>query len=130
MMSTRREFVAGTVAAGSALLLEKPLSGAAMTATVPQLFVVDYEIADARRVAEAAASKGCRTVPISGDRVRFAREVFTAGAAEIVGGITTYADFLVLTGCAAEAGYRVLSERAAGALIRWKVARLSCSICS
>lgn len=106
-MSTRREFMAGTVAAGSALLLQKPLS-AAMAATEPQLFIG----------------------AITGDRVRFARDVFGPSAPEIVGGLTTYADFLVLTGCAAEAGYRVISERAEGTLIRWQVARLSGSICS
>jgi hypothetical protein len=101
-MSTRREFMAGTVAASSALLLEKPLNAASMVATEPQLFVS----------------------AISGDPVRFARGVFGPNAPEIVGGLTSYADFLVLTGCAAEAGYRVLSERTEGALIRWKVARL------
>ena len=107
-MSTRREFMAGTVAAGSALLLETPLNGAAMVTTEPQLFIS----------------------AITGDPVRFARDVFGPSAPEIVGGLTTYADYLVLTGCAAEAGYRLISERGEGALVRWKVARLRCSICS
>ena len=107
-MSTRREFMASTVAAGSALLLEKPLNAAAMVSTEPQRFVT----------------------AITGDPVRFARDVFGPSAPEIVGGLTAYADFLVLTGCAAEAGYRLISERSEGPLIRWKVARLSCSICS
>ena len=44
--------------------------------------------------------------------------------------LTTYADYIVLSGCAAEAGYRVISVRAQDALVRWKVARLCRAICS
>ena len=119
-MSTRRDFVTATLATGTALLLETPLNAAAMSATEPQLMVVDLNIADACHFVA-----GCRTLALTGDSVRFAREVFAPSATEIIGGITTYADFVVLTGCAAEAGYRLISERAEGTFMRWKVARLA-----
>jgi hypothetical protein len=161
--------MAGTVAAGSALLLEKRLNAATVAASGPRLLVVDYDLAGAHELAREAASNGCRTLALTGDRVRLARDVFAADAPDVIGGITTYADFIVLTGCAAEAGYRVLSEQhtstaasgeavngraassgaakavaanglvsrgmasgatASAALVRWKVARLACSICS
>jgi hypothetical protein len=113
------------VAAGSALLLEKPLNAAAMTATEPQLLVIDYDIAEARRLAAHAAGSASRTLAITGDRVRFARDLFGSSAPEVIGGLTSYADFIVLTGCAAEAGYRLISERTESALVRWKIARLT-----
>jgi hypothetical protein len=124
-MSTRREFMVGTVVASSALVLN-----ASAIAASEQVLLVDYDLAHAHRLAADAANHGCRTLAITGDRVRFAREVFGPGAPEVVAGVTTYADFIVLTGCAAEAGYRIINDRAEGALVRWKVARLHRSIYS
>jgi len=123
-MSTRREFMVGTAAAAGALLVETPVNAAQMASTEPQLLIVDPA------VATEAVAVGCRTIAITGDPVRFGREVFASAAPEIIGGLTTYADYIVLSGCAAEAGYRVISERAQDALVRWKVARLCRAICS
>ncbi|HEU4625049.1 MAG TPA: hypothetical protein VFS52_09820 [Steroidobacteraceae bacterium] len=118
-MSTRREFMIGTVAAGGAIAL----APAALAATEP-LFLADDELAHASRLAADAASRGWRIVRITGDRVRFAREVFGPGAPDVVAGATRYADFIVLAGCASEAGYRLTGSRAEGGLVRWKVVRL------
>jgi hypothetical protein len=114
----------GTAAAAGALLVEKPVNAARLASTEPQLLILDSAVADVAQIA------GCRTIAITGDRVRFGREVFASGAPEIIGGLTTYADYIMLSGCAAEAGYRVISERTQGRLVRWKIARLCGAICS
>jgi hypothetical protein len=129
-MSTRREFMVGTAVAAGALLVDQPVNAARMASTEPRLLLLDLELADAHRVAAEAEAVGCRALAITGDRVRFGREVFASGAPEIIGGLTTYADYIMLSGCAAEAGYRVLSERAQDAFVRWKIARLCRAICS
>jgi hypothetical protein len=125
-MHTRREFIAGTVAVGGFVLLTKYQNAAA--SVEPQLVLYDPEAAGARPHA-------CATLPVVGDRVRFARDVFGAPAAPaMVAGVTTYADYILLSGCAAEHGYRVLSEPlpAAGerALVEWKVRRVCRATCS
>jgi hypothetical protein len=130
-LHSRRDFIAGTLAVGGALLLSKYESATAMSPAGPEpaqprLVLFDPESTSACRVASDGASHGCATLPVVGDRVRFARDVFGASAAPaVVAGVTTYADYILLSGCAAEHGYRVLSERlpAAGErfLVEWKV---------
>jgi hypothetical protein len=65
--------------------------------------------------------------------VRFARNLLSsASAPDVFAGLSGYADFILLSGCAAEAGYRLLVERtqpaavddtAHGALVYWIAAR-------
>ncbi len=124
---SRRDFMVGAaIALGSGLLLSDQQGAAAtMLSAKPQLLLFDPDQADACRDLAGGAGRGCITRPIVGDRVRFARDVLSdASAPEIVSGITSYADFVLLSGCAAEQGYRVLSERAHGPLIVWKIGRL------
>ncbi|HVY79561.1 MAG TPA: hypothetical protein VG994_01155 [Steroidobacteraceae bacterium] len=124
-MSTRREFMIGTVAVGGTIAL----APAALAAT-DSLFVADDELFYASQLAAEAASRGWRILPVTGDRVRFAREVFGPGAPDVIAGATRYADFIVLTGCASEAGYRLTGSRADGDLVRWKVVRLRPPVCT
>ena len=133
---SRREFIVGAIAVSGGLLLlgGQQDAAAVMRSAESQLLLFDPERADACRSAEGAVGYGCAVRPIEGDRVRFASELFARGAApEIVSGLTHYADFILLSGCAEESGYRVLSERvlpavaesgAHGALIAWKIGRV------
>jgi hypothetical protein len=142
---TRREFVAGAIAMGSLVSLNVPspasgaterpnigdLSEMSAPATNAQLLLYDPEHAEAcRRVAEDAAG-ACPTYPVIGDRVRLANEIFaSANAPDIVAGVTSYADFIVLSGCAADHGYRVIREETSHTLAAWTVARRPQAICS
>jgi hypothetical protein len=135
---TRREFVAGAIAVGGLVSLNLPSSATGATesansggpceasapATNAQLLLYDPEHAEAcRRVADEARS-ACPTSPIVGDRVRLANQIFvSAKAPDVVAGFTGYADFIVLSGCAAEHGYRVTREETSHTLVAWTVAR-------
>ena len=126
---TRREFVAGAIAVGSAFALslkgQSALAAAApseMTEATPQLLVFDPEHPGACQRVESVAGQGCATLPVEGDRVRFAHALLSSGKApEVIAGLTRYADFLLLSGCAAEHGYRVLSEQMRDGLVGWKI---------
>jgi len=130
---SRRGFIAVAAAAGGALaLVAKQVGTIAKAAPVeeaaasvdttsvgePQLFLFDGDNSATCRAVS------CATLAITGDRVRFARGLFPAGGApEIIGGVSTYADFILLTGCAEEHGYRVIETRATGTLVEWKIVR-------
>jgi hypothetical protein len=132
----RREFVVGASAVGGALAvlsapgLATPSARSAMPSAKPaesQVLLFDPEHAGAcRKVAEAA--EGCAKLPIVGDRVRFSREFFAAAdAPSCVEGLTSYSDYILLSGCAAEHGYRVVAETARGPLTQWRVERRATS---
>ena len=68
----------------------------------------------ARAYAETAASRGGRSVPIEGDRIRLARRLFAQGAPARITVIARHADVLLLAEAAREEGYRsVTADRAA-----------------
>jgi hypothetical protein len=129
---SRRGFIAGTLGIAGGLLLSKSIPAAGVTPDEPELFLFDAQRADACRWAAAAE---CRlgAQPIVGDRVRFARNLLSGGSApDVFAALSGYADFILLSGCAAEAGYRVLVERvhpaaadetAHGALVYWVAGR-------
>ena len=127
---TRREFVVGAISALAVVAM-----GPALAAIAPEaagLMVFDPEHADAcRRVEGAAAAQGCATLPVVGDRVRFGRDLFASGKAPaIVAGLTHYADYILLSGCAAEHGYRLQSVQVQTHLVEWTVAKPRRSISS
>ncbi len=129
---SRRGFIAGTLGIAGGLLLSEKIAAAGVAADEPQLLLFDPQRTDACRW---AATAECRwtTQPIVGDRVRFARNLLSgASAPDVFAGLSGYADFILLSGCAAEAGYRLLVERlhsaAAdeaehGALVYWIAGR-------
>jgi hypothetical protein len=66
---------------------------------------------------------GAQRVAIAGDRIRLARDLLAREPQEIRG-VTRYADYLVLSGAAAELGYRVVSRAALnGNALSWAVRR-------
>lgn len=95
-----------------------------LSSVEPQLFLFDLDHAVACLNVAASANFTCPTRAITGDSVRLAHEVFASGnAPEVVAGASSYADFILLSGTAAEHGYRVLEESAQGPLVSWKLAR-------
>jgi hypothetical protein len=126
---TRREFVVGASAVGAVLcvgssaVMAMPVAGE----TEPEILLFDPEHAEAcRKVGEGIS--GCRTLAVVGDRVRFARQFFSGAAVPSrVAGLTSYSDYILLSGCAAEHGYRVVAETARSALVQWKVERRATS---
>ena len=105
MRTTRRE----TLAAAALLV---PLLGASRIARAAagsggRLSLVDPAIADARSTVEHW-SGGWQPIAIEGDRVRLARDVL-ARSPERVAGLSTWSDFLLLSGSIEEEGYRLTS---------------------
>jgi hypothetical protein len=121
---TRRAFTAGAVAAtGYALLAPKEVFSVPLPAGASWI-LFDPSRVDACNFAGECSRAGSRTMPVTGDVFRFAREwIHRAGAPQSFGGVTNYADFVVMSGTAAEAGYRVVSERRIGTLTAWVMAR-------
>lgn len=121
---TRRSFAAGAiVAAGYVVLVSNQAFGVRLPAGESWI-VFDPSRADACNFAGECNRTGSRTTPITGDAFRFARGwIQRAGAPQSFCGVTNYADFVVLSGTAAEAGYRVVSEQRLGTLAIWVMAR-------
>jgi hypothetical protein len=133
MRHSRRGFIVGTLGVAGGLLLSKRLAAAGTIPDEPQLLLFDPQRTDACRWAAAAE---CRlgTQPIVGDRVRFARNLLSGDSSpDVFACLSGYADFILLSGCAAEARYRLLTERlhhvaaaetaAHGALVYWIAGR-------
>lgn len=139
---SRRGFIVGVAAAGGGLMILPKQAGAfaevvqvgarsagegiasidMTSAGEPELFLFDEDHADACR---NRAAQSCEARAIVGDRVRFALDLFAAESAPaVVAGASTYSDFILLSGTAAEHGYRVLEESAQGSLVSWTIARL------
>lgn len=125
---SRRAFMAVTLGASSVHLLRRPSAAAVMQGDTPLIWF-DPSRADARDLARAIAQRGTATQAITGDCIRFAREQLTS-APPVLAGITGHADFILLSGCAAEVGYRLAKEYrypaasgrgAPGALVFWMV---------
>jgi len=112
----RRTFLgAAAVTAGAAA------SASARAAAGTSLWVYD-PIALAR---PDLLPEGAERIAVEGDRVRLARRLL-ARAPQEIRGVTRYADFLLLSGAAAELGYRVASRTTLdGNLLGWAVRRQS-----
>ena len=113
LQHSRRHFIASLFGGAAGLLLcgsdraVQALSGGV------SLFFYDPLRSEARRCAASATAHGCVTAAIVGDRIRLARQWLKPGAAapEVIMGLSDYADFILLSGSAAEVGYRVENER-------------------
>lgn len=115
----RRQFLGGAaMAAGAAAA--GPVRAAA---TGRAIWLYDPALAPSQGLAARASTPGAELRRLEGDRIRLAQTMLAAAPHEI-GGITRYADFLLLSGAAAERGYRVTAKSMLpdGAL-RWTVRR-------
>ena len=106
---SRRGFMSLVLGLSGGALLPWQSVSAAPLSDVPPLLLFDSTRSDACVLASAAARRGTVTQAIVGDRVRFANAQLI-GAPRTFSGVTGYADFILLSGCAAEAGYRLVKE--------------------
>ena len=119
----RRHFLATLLAtAGSVAVV--PAHAASLTKR--RIWVYDPALPAIMPLVEAARATGDDVRAVEGDRIRFARDMVGGGTASVAG-VTRYADFLMLSGVAAEAGYRVVSQAlwpgSSGAAISWTLQR-------
>lgn len=112
----RRRAFLGAAATAAGAATAGPLRAAASGRT---LWVYDPVALDRPHL----LPQGVEGIAVEGDRIRFARRLF-AQAPQEIRGVTRYADFLLLSGAAAELGYRVASRTALdGNLLGWAVRR-------
>jgi hypothetical protein len=109
---------------GGAALLVPAVASAGATRPASGIMLFDPASAEARAMAKDA--RGQRLIPLKGDPVRFWRDSL-ADVAGPIGGITSWSDYVMLRGLAAEQGLRVRSEEhiaVAGKpmLVRWTAA--------
>ncbi len=108
----RRDFLALLGISAGALTLP------AAASVGDTLFAFDPEIPEARRLARNSIAAHA----LAGDRIRFAR-MLIGKRPRTLAGLTRYPDFLLLGGCAEEAGYRVASLERSGQAFAWIMRR-------
>ena len=115
----RREFLGAAAAAAGSAAAATPVRAAVGRKT---LWV--YDPATLGDVGAADLfPPGAERVAVAGDRVRLARDLLAREPHEIRG-VTRYADYLLLSGAAADQGYRVVARTALdGNALSWAVRR-------
>lgn len=120
----RRSFLGLALGASGSMFAGAPAM--ASLARERPMLVYDTNFPAAKRYAIASRSEFAAVHAVGGDRVRFARAL-VAKRPEALSGLTRYPDFLLLTGEAAEAGYRLVAQsqhaEKGGALIAWTMRR-------
>jgi len=119
MKLTRRSLLAGAAAIPAVVGMDRL---AAATPGEGGVFLYDGSLPHARQRAVAASGWGEGLREITGDRIRFAREVLSHRPAR-VSGISRQADALLMEEVAAEAGYRRERLEVDGAAIHWSLVR-------
>lgn len=103
---SRRAFIALPLG-----LLAPMLCDAFATSKSTTLLLYDASNVAARRHARACEQRGLIVRPIEGDRIRFGRTTFAHHTCESLVIASRYADFLLLSDVAGEAGYRRIGTR-------------------
>ena len=85
------------------------------------VLLFDADLPQGRAFAEAGKAWNRAVMPLSGDRIRFAREVFARRPA-IVQGVSRQADAVLLAEVAGEAGYEQVALKLDGAALEWTFA--------
>jgi hypothetical protein len=107
---SRRRFVVTSSLALATLAL-RPASSAPMGGSPAPRVVFDPNVDAAVRFASVARQHGSDCHPMTGDRYRFARGLLAmADRRDMIAGLCTYADFLVLTGTIQELHYRLVGH--------------------
>lgn len=103
MKATRRAVLGGALAVPAVAGMPRP---AAATRSTKAILLHDPSLDAGRRFARAY---GGESLPIEGDRIRFARAVFARRPAYVVG-ITRAADALLIEDVGREAGYMLTDD--------------------
>jgi len=80
----------------------------------------DPSLEAGRRFAEVGRVAGAKALPIEGDRIHFAREVFAANPAWVQG-VTRQADAVLMEDVGREFGYRREVLRVSGSALEWRL---------
>lgn len=108
------------VASALALPMAARANGFMLGARSGAVLLHDPALEAGRRFAEAGRSAGANVLPIEGDRIRFAREVFAARPA-YVAGVSRHADAVLIEDVAREFGYRREALSTSGAVLEWRL---------
>ena len=114
--ATRRSVVAAALAmpaAANAARLRSRRKGRAVLLHDPALLA-------GVRLAEAGNAVGARVLAITGDRIRFARNVFAANPAWVQG-VSRQADAVLIEDVGREYGYVREALRATGPVLEWRL---------
>ena len=114
--ASRRAVVAAALAAPVAARAV----GVKFTPQSEAVLLHDPQLAAGRRFAEAGRAAGAEVLPIEGDRIRFAREVFAANPA-YVQGVSRQADAVLIEDVGREFGYRREVLRVSGSALEWRL---------
>jgi hypothetical protein len=110
------------IAAGA--LLAVPQAAFAASQAAPRYVVFDDRHPESRQCAEVLSRRGAITIESREDVGRLwygpVRKALVGGGRVSIAGLTTWADFQVIQGCAAEARLKLSSERR-GRLVAWAV---------
>ena len=115
--ASRRAVVAAALAAPVAARA----AGVKSTPQSEAVLLHDPQLAAGRRFAEAGRAAGAEVLPIEGDRIRFAREVFAAFSA-YEQGVSRQADAVLIEDVGREFGYRREVLRVSGPVLEWLLA--------
>ena len=85
------------------------------------VLLFDADLPQGRAFAEAGRAWNRAVLPLEGDRIRFAREVFGRRPA-IVQGVSRQSDAVLLAEVAGEAGYEQVALKVDGAALEWTFA--------
>jgi hypothetical protein len=123
---SRRRFVVTSSLAVAAFGIRPALS--AVTTAPPLRVVFDPAIAESVRFASAARRRGSDCHALTGDPYRFVLGLLAvAEPSSHLAGVTSYADFLLLTGTLQEARYRLIGHdlqgvaRQADTSVAWRM---------
>ena len=119
MKVTRRSLMAGAAAIPAVVGLER-LSASSLNTGA--LFVYDASLPEAAQRRVEARKVGLQVCEITGDRIRFARDLASLAPARI-SGFSRQADALLIGEAAVEAGYRLVETRAEGPALAWEMVR-------
>ena len=114
--ATRRAVVAAALAAPVAVRAV----GVKAAPKGDAVLLHDPALPAGRRFAEAGRAAGAAVLPIEGDRIRFAREVFAANPA-YVQGVSRQADAVLIEDVGREFGYLREVLRVNGAALEWRL---------
>ncbi len=114
MKLSRRSLLAGAVAVPAAA----GLAGWRWRHGHGTMLLYDPEMVEGREFARVGNAWNRGVIPIEGDRIRFAREVFARRPA-IVQGVSRHADTILIEEVGAEAGYERTGFEVDGDAIKW-----------
>ncbi len=121
MKLTRRAMIAALAAAPAAASASEFRQGFGWRHGHGTVLLYDADLPQGSAFAEAGRAWNRAVLPLEGDRIRFAREIFARRPA-IVQGVSRQSDAVLLAEVASEAGYEQVALKVDGAALEWTFA--------